>query len=92
MNRIYAMLRFADKLHSKMDKWKKKIANHKNELTKEHPEVKQRTVELARLNAVKAQLTKVLKETNATFIQYRCESFSKKKELAENTESLDKDH
>ena len=49
-------------------------------------------MELARLNAVKAQLTKVLKETNATFIQYRCESVSKKKELAEKTESLGKDH
>jgi len=92
MNRIYAMLRFADKLHSKMDKWKNKIATYKDELTKEHPEVKRRTVELARLNAVKAQLTKVLKETNATFIQYRCESVSKKKELAEKTESLGKDH
>jgi len=92
MNRIYTMLRFADKLHSKMDKWKNKIATYKDELTKEHPEVKRRTVELARLNAVKAQLTKVLKETNATFIQYRCESVSKKKELAKKTESLGKDH
>jgi len=92
MNRIYAMLRFVDKLHSKMDKWKNKIATYKDELTKEHPEVKRRTVELAILNAVKAQLTKVLKETNATFIQYRCESVSKKKELAEKTESLGKDH
>jgi len=61
-------------------------------LTKEHPEVKRRTEELARLNAVKAELTKVLKETHATFIQYRCESISKKKELAEKTESLGKDH
>ena len=31
------------------------------------------------MNAVKAQLTKVLKETNATFIQYRCEIVSKRK-------------
>jgi len=92
MNRIYAMLRFADKLHSKMDKWKNKIATYKDELTKEHPEVKRRAVELGRLNADKAQLTKVLKETNATFIQYRCESVSKKKELAEKTKSLGKDH
>jgi len=92
MNRIYAMLRFAEKLRSKMEKWKNKIATYKDELTKEHPEVKQRTVELARLNAVKAQLTKVLKETKATFIQYCCESVSKKKELAEKTESLGKDH
>jgi len=92
MNRIYAMLRFADKLRSNMDKWKNKIATYKDELTKEHPEVKRRTVELTRLNAAKAQLTNVLKETNATFIQYRCESVSKKKELAEKTESLGKDH
>jgi len=34
----------------------------------------------------------VLKETNANFIQYRCESVSKMKELAEKTESLGKDH
>jgi len=34
----------------------------------------------------------VLKETSATFIQYRCESVSKKKELTEKTESLGKDH
>jgi len=33
---------------------KDKIATYKGELTKEHPEVKRRTVELARLNAVKA--------------------------------------
>jgi len=92
MNRIYTMLRFAGKLHSKMDKWKNKIATFKDELTKEHPEVKRRTAALARLNAVKAQLTKVLKETNATFIQYRCESVSKKKELAAKTESFGKDH
>jgi len=92
MNRIYAMLRFPDKLHSKMDKWKNKIATYKDELTKEHPEVKRRTVELARLNAVKVQLAKVLKEINATFIQYRSESVFKKKELAEKTESLGKDH
>jgi len=72
------MLRFADKLHSIMDKWKTKIATYKDVLTKEHPEVNLRIAELARLNAVKAQLTKVLKETNATFIQYRCESVSKK--------------
>jgi len=42
----------ADKLHSKMDKWKNKIATYKDELTKEHPGVKRRAVELARLNAV----------------------------------------
>jgi len=75
-----------------MAKWKNKIATYKDELTKEHAEVKRRTVELGRLNAVKAQLTKVLNETNATFIQYRCESVSKKKELAEKTKSLGKDH
>jgi len=61
MNRIYAMLRLADKLYYKMDKWKNAIATYKDELTKEHPEVKRRTVELARLNAVKAQLTKFFK-------------------------------
>ena len=69
-----------------------KIATYKNELTKKNPGVKRRTVELAKLNAVKAQLTKVLKETNATFIQYRCKSISKTKELAEKTESLGQDH
>jgi len=41
-----------------MNKWKNKIATYKDELTKEHPAVKRRTLELARLNAVKAQLMK----------------------------------